>query len=108
VIVAFQVRGNAARLSPHAKVGVIIPGVESEPQAHVYSPRLVHPEQAAVFAKQIIAVSADAELRRVALRSTGPGCARYVTQSGQWGEGLRRASAFRHRGGHHLAAAQRG
>jgi hypothetical protein len=49
-------------LPEHTKVYVVIPDVETAPQAHVYSPRLVHPEQAADFAKQIIEVSADAEL----------------------------------------------
>jgi hypothetical protein len=36
--------------------------VETAPQAHIYSPRLVRPEQAVDFAKQVIEVSADAEL----------------------------------------------
>jgi len=38
------------------------PDVQITAQAHVYSPRLAHPEEAADFAKQIIEVSADAEL----------------------------------------------
>jgi hypothetical protein len=49
-------------LPEHTKVYVVIPNVETVPQAHVYSPCLVHPEQAADFAKQVIEVSADAEL----------------------------------------------
>jgi hypothetical protein len=49
-------------LPEHTKVYVVIPEVETVPQAHVYSPRLVHPEQAADFAKQVLEVSADAEL----------------------------------------------
>jgi len=49
-------------LPEHTKVYVVIPEVETVPQAHVYSPRLVHPEQAEDFAKQVIEVSADAEL----------------------------------------------
>jgi hypothetical protein len=49
-------------LPEHTKVYVVIPEVETVPQAHVYSPRLVHPEQAADFVKQVIEVSADAEL----------------------------------------------
>jgi hypothetical protein len=49
-------------LPEHAKVYVVIPEVETVPQAHVYSPRLVHPEHAADFVKQVIEVSADAEL----------------------------------------------
>ncbi len=49
-------------LPEHAKVYVVIPDVEITLQAHVYSPRLAHPEQAVDFAKQAIEVSADAEL----------------------------------------------
>ena len=49
-------------LPEHTKVYVVIPEVETVPQAHVHSPRLVHPEQAEDFAKQVIEVSADAEL----------------------------------------------
>jgi hypothetical protein len=49
-------------LPEHTKVYVIIPDVETAPPAHVYSPRLVHPEQALDFAKQVIEVAADAEL----------------------------------------------
>jgi hypothetical protein len=48
-------------LPEHTKVYVIIPDMKTTPQAHVYSPRLVHREQAADFAKQIIEVPADAE-----------------------------------------------
>jgi hypothetical protein len=47
--------------SAHTKVYVVIPEVETVPQAHVYSPRLVHPEHAADFVKQVIEVSADAK-----------------------------------------------
>ena len=49
-------------LPEHTKVYVVIPDVEVAPQAHISSPRLVHPEQAVDFVKQIIEVSADAEL----------------------------------------------
>jgi hypothetical protein len=49
-------------LPEHTKVYVVIPEVETVPQAHVYSPRLVHPEQTADFTKQVLEVSADAEL----------------------------------------------
>jgi hypothetical protein len=58
-----QIRlSDTVTLPEHAKVYVIIPGVEAAPQARVYSPRLAHPEQAADFAKQIIEGSADAGL----------------------------------------------
>ena len=49
-------------LPEQTKVYVVIPDVETAPQAHVYSPRLAHPAQADDFAKQVIEVSADAEL----------------------------------------------
>jgi hypothetical protein len=49
-------------LPEHTKVYVVIPDIETAPQAHIYSPRLVHPEQAADFAKQIVEAPADAEL----------------------------------------------
>ena len=42
------------RLPEKAKVYVVIPGVETRPVAYVGSPRLVHPEQAADFKKEII------------------------------------------------------
>jgi len=53
---------NNVTLPEHTKVYVVIPDVETTPQARVYSPRLVHPAQAADFTKQIIEVSADADL----------------------------------------------
>ena len=56
-----RLRDNVT-LPEHTKVYVVIPDVATVPQAHVYSPRLVHPEQAADFVKQIIEASADAEL----------------------------------------------
>ena len=49
-------------LPEHTKVYVVVPDLETAPQAHVYSPRLVHPEQSADFAKQIIEVSTNADL----------------------------------------------
>ncbi len=36
------------------KVYVIIPGFEAPKVAHVYSPRLAHPEQAVDFKKEIV------------------------------------------------------
>ena len=56
-----RLRDNVV-LPEHTKVYVVIPDVETVPPAHVYSPRLVHPEQAADFVKQVIEVSADAEV----------------------------------------------
>ena len=48
------------RLPEHAKVLVIIPGVEQPPALYIGSPRLAHPEQAADFEKEVIEESADA------------------------------------------------
>jgi hypothetical protein len=56
-----RLRDNVT-LPEHTKVYVVIPDVETVPSAHLYSPRLVHPEQAVDFAKQVIEVSADADL----------------------------------------------
>jgi hypothetical protein len=41
-------------LPERTKVYVIIPGLETKKVFHVYSPRLVHPGQAADFKKEII------------------------------------------------------
>jgi hypothetical protein len=56
-----RLRDNVT-LPEHTKVYVVIPDVETVSSAHIYSPRLVYPEQAADFAKQVIEVSADADL----------------------------------------------
>lgn len=50
------------KLPENGKVYIIIPDFDPPPQAHVSSPRLVHPEQASDFTKQIIEEAADAEL----------------------------------------------
>ncbi len=42
------------RLPEKATVYVVIPGVEIPPAAYIGSPRLVHPEQAADFKKEVI------------------------------------------------------
>ena len=49
-------------LPEKTKVYVIVPDLEAVPKAHVYTPRLVRPDQAGDFAKQVIEVSADAGL----------------------------------------------
>lgn len=46
-------------LPEHTKVYVVIPDFEAVSQAHVYSPRLVHPEQAADFVKHLVEVDAE-------------------------------------------------
>lgn len=56
-----RLRDNVV-LPENTKVYVVIPGLESAPKVHVHSPRLVHPEQAGDFVKQVIEVSSDAGL----------------------------------------------
>jgi len=58
-----QIRLPAAvRLPERAKVYVVIPDVEVETVAYLGSPRLVHPEQAADFKKEVIEEPSDASL----------------------------------------------
>ena len=49
-------------LPEHTKVYVVVPDVAPVSHAHIASPRLVHPEQAADFIKQVIEVVPDAAL----------------------------------------------
>lgn len=49
-------------LPEKTKVFVVIPDFEAAAKAHVHSPRLVHPEQAADFAKEVIEAPPDARL----------------------------------------------
>lgn len=50
-----QVKSPAdVRLPEHAKVLVIIPGVDEQAALYIGSPRLAHPEQAADFEKEVI------------------------------------------------------
>jgi hypothetical protein len=56
-----RLRDNVV-LPENTKVYVVIPDVETVPPSRIYSPRLVHPEQAPDFAKQVLEVAADAEL----------------------------------------------
>jgi len=58
-----QIRLPAAvRLPERTKVYVVIPDVEVQPVAYIGSPRLVHPEQAADFKKEVIEEPVDADL----------------------------------------------
>lgn len=50
------------RLPERAKVYVIIPDVEVQTAAYIGSPRLVYPEQAADFKKEVIEEPPDAKL----------------------------------------------
>jgi len=49
-------------LPEHTKVYVVLPDLAAAQRAHIVTPRLVHPEQSAYFAKEIVEVSADAAL----------------------------------------------
>jgi hypothetical protein len=50
-------------LPEKAKVYVIVPGLAAQPVAHIASPRLVHPEEAAdVIVKELLPESDDAGL----------------------------------------------
>lgn len=58
-----QIRLPAAvRLPERTKVYVVIPDCEVQSIAYIGSPRLVHPEQAADFKKEVIEESSDADL----------------------------------------------
>jgi hypothetical protein len=58
-----QIRLPAAiRLPERTKVYVIIPDVEVQAVTYIGSPRLVHPEQAIDFAKEVIEEPADGDL----------------------------------------------
>jgi hypothetical protein len=50
------------RLPERTKVYVIIPEVEVQGVAYIGSPRLVHPEQAADFVKEVLEEPSDGEL----------------------------------------------
>jgi hypothetical protein len=58
-----QIRLPAAiRLPERTKVYVVIPDVEIETVAYIGSPRLVHPEQAVDFKKEVLEEPSDADL----------------------------------------------
>jgi hypothetical protein len=50
------------RLPDKTKVYVVVPDFETEQVAHIYSPRLVHPEQATDFKKEVTEAPPDASL----------------------------------------------
>jgi hypothetical protein len=50
------------RLPERAKVYVVIPDIEVQTVAYIGSPRLVHPEQAADFKKEVVEELPDASL----------------------------------------------
>ncbi len=53
---------SSVRLPEKAKVYVLIPDVSVSPVSYVGSPRLIHPEQAADFQKEVVEESSDASL----------------------------------------------
>jgi len=54
---------EAVRLPEHARVYVVVPGVDEVPRYHIRSPRLANPEQAADFTKEVTEEPRDAGLR---------------------------------------------
>lgn len=50
------------RLPERTKVYVVVPDLEIK-RVHIVSPRLVHPEQAADFKKEMVEVATDANIR---------------------------------------------
>lgn len=58
-----QIRLSATvRLPERAKVYVVIPDVDVQTGVYIGSPRLVHPEQAADFKKEVVEELPDASL----------------------------------------------
>ncbi|MFO0889219.1 MAG: hypothetical protein U0790_08775 [Isosphaeraceae bacterium] len=53
---------EAVRLPEHAKVYVVVPGVEEVPQFRIVSPRLARPELAPDFVKEVTEEPRDAAL----------------------------------------------
>jgi hypothetical protein len=53
---------SSVRLPEKAKVYVLIPDLAVSTISHIGSPRLVHPEQAADFQKEVVEESSDASL----------------------------------------------
>ncbi len=56
-----QLKANL-RLPDNTKVYVVVPEAQVEALAHVFSPRLAHPEQAADFKLEIVEDFPDASL----------------------------------------------
>jgi hypothetical protein len=51
-----------ANLPENAKVYVVCPGLANERVVRIFSPRLLHPEQASDFVKEVISENTDAGL----------------------------------------------
>ncbi len=54
---------EAVRLPEHARVYIVVPGVEEVSRFHVGSPRLAQPERAADFTMEVAEEPRDAGLR---------------------------------------------
>ena len=62
-VVNGQIRlADNVRLPENATVYVVIPGVEISRVAYIGSPRLLHPEQAADFEKEVVEETQDADI----------------------------------------------
>ena len=51
-----------ANIPENAKVYVVFPGLASQRAVRIFSPRLLHPEEAADFVKEVIPENTDAGL----------------------------------------------
>ena len=56
-----RLRDNV-RLPDNTRVYVVVPDIQVEEVAHIYSPRLANPEQAADFILEVTEESSDASL----------------------------------------------
>ena len=54
---------ESVRLPEHARVYVVVPGLQETSRFRVGSPRLAQPERAADFAKEVAEEPRDADLR---------------------------------------------
>jgi hypothetical protein len=50
------------RLPDNTKVYVVVPGLHVEQVAHVFTPRLAHPEQAVDFMLEVVEEASDASI----------------------------------------------
>ncbi len=56
-----RLRDNV-RLPDNTRVYVVVPDIQVEEVAHIRSPRLAHPEQAADFKMEVVEESSDADV----------------------------------------------
>jgi hypothetical protein len=55
---------SPVNLPDQTRVFIVVPDAEVEQTAHLHSPRLAHPEQAADFVMEVVETSPDASLRQ--------------------------------------------